>query len=299
MKIRFLTVTLVAILVASFCLMSVTSSKSGFEPMQIDPEYDPWIDLNDGGDINLYDAVLLLTRYGSSGVPINKTELLLDLQSRVTSLEEQMVQLANGTCIAEGGKFDGEVQLNMVQTDPGAVIIHDFENPFTTIEKPIMVIIVAMKGASDGLVEGANIRVVEDIKGVPGNWTGFDLTVSKYGGGNLSNGAKVFVIWIAIGSNGDVDGRCYTFGGSLDGQPFEVSFPVEWATFSRVEVTATGYKYNTMDYAKQGPLIIVSTVDIDTDKITFEVWDMNGNEYDGSGWAGMEAHIDFVAFGTP
>ncbi len=33
------------------------------------------------------------------------------------------------------------------------------------------------------------------------------------------------------------------------------------AAFSQVEVTATGYRYDTMGSSKYGPLIIVSTVD--------------------------------------
>lgn len=56
-----------------------------------------------------------------------------------------------------------------------------------------------MKNARDRLLEGANIKPVEDIKGSPGNWTGFNITVSTYGGGNLIHGTKVYVYWIAIG----------------------------------------------------------------------------------------------------
>ncbi len=88
------------------------------------------------------------------------------------------------------------------------------------------------------------------------------------------------------------------FAGNIDGSPFEVNFPEEWADFENVEVTATGYKYNTMDDSKQGPLIIVATVDTEVDKITFEVWDKDGSEYGGDGWAGNEAYIEFVAFGA-
>jgi hypothetical protein len=50
-------------------------------------EYDPWIDLNDDGQIDLYDAVTLAGATGAFGTPINKTELLLDLQAKVNGLE--------------------------------------------------------------------------------------------------------------------------------------------------------------------------------------------------------------------
>jgi hypothetical protein len=49
--------------------------------------YDPWEDLNDDGKIDLYDAVMLLNKYGTKGTPINKTALLLNLQQRVEALE--------------------------------------------------------------------------------------------------------------------------------------------------------------------------------------------------------------------
>jgi hypothetical protein len=154
-------------------------------------DYDPWYDVNDDGTIDMRDIGGMARKFGATGTPINKTEMLLELEARL--------DLLNATLI-------------------------------TILE--------------------------------------------------------------------DSDGHLYTFAGNLDGTPFEVDFPVEWANFSKVEVTATGYKYNTMDSSKQGPLIITSLVNINTDKITFEVWDTNGSPYGGAGWAGNEAHIDYIAFGT-
>lgn len=90
MKTKILSIALLTILVASMSLVNATSNMSSFEPLQNGPEYDPWIDLNDDGEINLYDAVMLLTRYGSKGTPINKTALLLELQSRVEALETRL-----------------------------------------------------------------------------------------------------------------------------------------------------------------------------------------------------------------
>jgi hypothetical protein len=99
--------------------------------------------------------------------------------------------------IGESGAFDGEVSANMVE-DGGAATVFSFASPFTTIEKPHMFITVVLKGAADGLLEGAAIKAVVDIKGTPGNWTGFDITVSKYSGGSISDTAQVFVTWMAI-----------------------------------------------------------------------------------------------------
>ena len=100
--------------------------------------------------------------------------------------------------IGESGEFDGEVNSDMVE-DSGANTTIDFDNPFTSIEKPHFYINVVLKGAANGLVEGAAIKAVVDIKGSPGNWTGFDITVSKYSdGSSISDATEVYVTWMAI-----------------------------------------------------------------------------------------------------
>lgn len=50
--------------------------------------YDAWYDVNDDGRIDILDIVKLTARYGTTGTPINKTELILDLQERVNALEQ-------------------------------------------------------------------------------------------------------------------------------------------------------------------------------------------------------------------
>jgi hypothetical protein len=52
-------------------------------------EYDPWCDYDDDGDIDIYDIVNIASRYGTTGTPVNKTELLLELQ--------KAMQIFNGT----------------------------------------------------------------------------------------------------------------------------------------------------------------------------------------------------------
>jgi len=49
-------------------------------------EYDPWFDVNDDGIINILDILALAVMFGEEGTPINKTELLLELQDRIDSL---------------------------------------------------------------------------------------------------------------------------------------------------------------------------------------------------------------------
>ena len=72
-----------AICLTATLLVGVTSSA----------EYDPWVDGNDDGIIDIVDIVNLAIRFGEEGTPINKTELLLDLQERVEALENQSLPL--------------------------------------------------------------------------------------------------------------------------------------------------------------------------------------------------------------
>jgi len=60
-------------------------------PIQSSPGngYDPWLDYNDDGKIDILDIAATAKAYGTTGTPINKTALLLELQSRVEALEER------------------------------------------------------------------------------------------------------------------------------------------------------------------------------------------------------------------
>lgn len=100
--------------------------------------------------------------------------------------------------VGEAGEFDGEVNYDMVE-DSSADTTFNFASPFTTTAKPHFYVTVVLKGAANGLVEGAAIKAVEDIKGMAGNWTGFDLTVSKYSdGSSISDTTQVYVTWMAV-----------------------------------------------------------------------------------------------------
>jgi hypothetical protein len=49
--------------------------------------YDPWLNYNDDGKIDLKDVYAMHQAYGAAGTPINKTQMLLDLQNRLEALE--------------------------------------------------------------------------------------------------------------------------------------------------------------------------------------------------------------------
>lgn len=81
----FLTICLTATLLATL------SSPAGGGPPWI--PYDPWMDINDDGVINILDMKLLKLAYSSTGTPINKTALLLELNASVAELETRVSEL--------------------------------------------------------------------------------------------------------------------------------------------------------------------------------------------------------------
>jgi len=84
-----LNVILTIVLLASL-LVNATINKAGTASI---PEYDPWIDTNDDGKIDMVDMWETARRFGTLGTPINKTALLLELQSRVNSLNASLLNL--------------------------------------------------------------------------------------------------------------------------------------------------------------------------------------------------------------
>lgn len=48
--------------------------------------YNPWADLNDDGDVDIFDVVLLAGHYSSIGIPVNKTELLYNVSDTLRRL---------------------------------------------------------------------------------------------------------------------------------------------------------------------------------------------------------------------
>ena len=93
---------LVVAAIATFCLtitlFMVIPTRSSKETNS----YDPWLDVNDDGSINIIDISNLAILFGTSGSPINKTDLLLELQSKVQTLEATIRNLeANGTILPD------------------------------------------------------------------------------------------------------------------------------------------------------------------------------------------------------
>jgi hypothetical protein len=50
-------------------------------------DYDHWLDINDDGTIDMKDIATVARAYGTYGTAINKTELLLELEQRISDVE--------------------------------------------------------------------------------------------------------------------------------------------------------------------------------------------------------------------
>ncbi len=104
----------VMVLVSSLFLVGITSSIG---------EYDPWMDTNDDGRIDMRDIGNLARMFGAEGTPINKTALLLELQARIDALNATLTSLVESACIVEdivlvenAGAYEIPVDYNVADT---------------------------------------------------------------------------------------------------------------------------------------------------------------------------------------
>lgn len=56
-------------------------------------QYDPWLDIDDSGTIGGFDLAWVARAFGTYGTPTNKTALLLELESRLDSLNASFLNL--------------------------------------------------------------------------------------------------------------------------------------------------------------------------------------------------------------
>jgi len=77
-------------------LFSAVLLALAFSPMtgsQTTHEYDPWADMNDDGKIRIDDVRYVASKFGTTGRPINKTQLLLELNATANELEVRTERL--------------------------------------------------------------------------------------------------------------------------------------------------------------------------------------------------------------
>jgi hypothetical protein len=131
-KKRLLAVALAAFCMgAAFLLALPTNSAVGTDG------YDPWFDLDDNGKINIMDVTMIARAFGSSGTPINKTAVLLDLQDKISSLNASLMDLESRTATLELANSMTSYSVGIVTTtSTGAVWVDmDGTSVTTTLEK--------------------------------------------------------------------------------------------------------------------------------------------------------------------
>lgn len=74
-------------------------------------DYDPWLDFNDDGKIDIKDIAMVARAYGSLGEPINKTALLLELQDRIDNLNATILNLQRETVRAIKFCYPSEIRI--------------------------------------------------------------------------------------------------------------------------------------------------------------------------------------------
>lgn len=86
------------IAILTFCLtatlLMIFPTRSQYSTTEIGV-YDPWRDLNDDGSINIFDCVMMAEVAGTTGTPIDKTALLLELLARIDQLNATVVEQQN------------------------------------------------------------------------------------------------------------------------------------------------------------------------------------------------------------
>jgi len=69
---------LVVTVLAAFCLAAALFAVIPISLQDVG-DYDPWLDVNDDGSIEMKDVSAVARAYGTSGAPVNKTKLALEV----------------------------------------------------------------------------------------------------------------------------------------------------------------------------------------------------------------------------
>lgn len=136
---KFRTLTFTGVLIASFLLVGVTAS-----------EYDPWLDVNDDGEIDIFDVVKVAGAYGTTGISINKTELLLELLLKVDILNSTVEELRSQ--IAEMNTTIGDLQTSLTILNATKLGVPDYDSGWVIIGQNEEVILTHSLGTTEVLV---------------------------------------------------------------------------------------------------------------------------------------------------
>jgi len=91
---QFLVATVFAAVLLTMAFTPISSQQTG--------TYDPWLDMNDDGRIDIKDLAMVAKAYGTLGTPINKTELLLEMKARTDALNGSVIELQSRKRVVAG-----------------------------------------------------------------------------------------------------------------------------------------------------------------------------------------------------
>lgn len=77
-------------------------------------EYDPWLDSNDDGKINILECIVLSGAFGTTGTPINKTELLYNINDTLATLLSKIDSLNQTIQLLETRIIDLEYDFSLL-----------------------------------------------------------------------------------------------------------------------------------------------------------------------------------------
>lgn len=154
LKKRYIIIVLgvVSVLLGSLFVSNIILAQSG------GIEYDPWLDYNDDGIIDVKDLSSLGQTYGTSGEPINKTALLLELLSRVEALEANFPVTTDK--IADGNVTNAKLAAGAIVYNTTSAKVFSSKNTETWEDFPSMSVTIALERTSELLVLfTTNVRV--------------------------------------------------------------------------------------------------------------------------------------------
>lgn len=287
---RKLTVVLFALVISSLFLVNV--SVSDFPP---DPEgeYSPWGDLNDDGKIDIFDIVWLVSRYGTTGTPLNVTELLLELDTRMDALNASIIalqELVGGAIRIQSGTVD----VATVSGGPSAGKAWIFFPNPNLFSQPPIVYAVAVLRVSDWADGPDRLHVggVPSIE-VTTMSQNFTITAKHKIGGKLMEGMNLEVNYIAIGTEdtstthpkhcagiemltcGD-----YTPPPTIVNNYVKIVFPITFTNASNISLSASGLVFSAS--TGKGYPVKITVIEITA---TYAILACEG--FNGSAWADL------------
>jgi len=292
-QMKRVTITLVVLLVAMFLFVGVTSSTP----------YDAWYDFDDDGDIDIYDIVDIAGRYGTTGMPINKTELLLELQARMDALNATVTALANRM----SGCSEGVVNIKDYSQNYGlttgigsGAVTLDFDNPFNSANYYLFTKIVLANDfdPGSGLIPAGTLVHAQNVVKTVANFT-----AEVWYGEDLLKGADVDLFYIAIEMCPSTPQPKHCAGIELltcgDYLPpptvdhyVKITFPITFTNASNVGLSACGMVYSGATGA--GRPLKIAIVDITT---TYAILALEG--WNGATWEhlalGDEVQVSYTA----